>query len=153
VDRSEFNTSPAASTSGTVTEAPGDPLAHPGDRRPGGGVDLPPARRPVAYELFVPVYRTELPYDASVATRRRVFLGWAAGQFRAGDFLEAALAALPGPQTTGVELHDGEVPGGGLIASYPPGFRAGGPYLRERRSLTGSGPSPCAWPLSPATRS
>jgi len=96
-----------------------------------GDLDLPPARRPVAYELFVPVYRTELPYDASVATRRRAFLGWAAGQFRAGDFLEAALATLPAPQTTGVELHDGEVPGDSLIASYPRGFRAGGPDVRE----------------------
>ena len=97
-----------------------------------GDLDLPPARRPVAYELFVPVYRTELPYDASVATRRRAFLGWAAGQFRAGDFLEAALATLPAPQTTGVELHDGQVRGDSLIASYPRGFRAGGPILTER---------------------
>jgi hypothetical protein len=66
-----------------------------------GDLDLPPPRRPVAFELFVPVYRTELTADASLTARRRQFLGWAVGQFRAGDFLEAALGSLPPPQTTG----------------------------------------------------
>jgi CHASE1-domain containing sensor protein len=51
-----------------------------------GDLDLPPSSRPVAFELFVPVYRAELASDASVATRRRQFLGWAAGRFRAGDW-------------------------------------------------------------------
>jgi CHASE domain len=81
-------------------------------------------------EPFVPVYRTELTADASVTARRRQFLGWAAGQFRAGDFLEAALGSLPPPQTTGVELHDGELGDDSLIASYPEGFRPTGPYVR-----------------------
>jgi len=43
--------------------------------------------RPVAFELFVPVYRHELRPDASVAERRRALVGWATGQFRARDFL------------------------------------------------------------------
>jgi CHASE domain len=95
-----------------------------------GDLDLPPSRRPVAFELFVPVYRTELPAGASVTARRRQYLGWAVGQFRAGDFLEAALGSLPPPRTTGVELHDGELGDDSLIASYPEGFRATGPYVR-----------------------
>ena len=84
----------------------------------------------MAFELFVPVYRSELTSGASVATRRKQFLGWAAGQFRASDFLEAALDSLPPPQTTGVELHDGELADDSLIASYPRGFRAEGPDVR-----------------------
>jgi diguanylate cyclase (GGDEF)-like protein len=95
-----------------------------------GDMDLPPSRRPVAFELFVPVYRSELTSGASVATRRKQFLGWAAGQFRTSDFLEAALDSLPPPQTTGVELHDGELADDSLIASYPRGFRAEGPDVR-----------------------
>jgi diguanylate cyclase (GGDEF)-like protein len=95
-----------------------------------GDLDLPPSSRPVAFELFVPVYRAELASDASVAARRRQFLGWAAGQFRSGDFLEAALGSLPPPLTTGVELHDGELSDVSLIASYPKGFRSAGPYVR-----------------------
>ena len=49
----------------------------PGDR------DLPERERPVAFELFAPVYRHELAPDAPVAERRRQFVGWATGQFRA----------------------------------------------------------------------
>jgi CHASE domain len=44
-----------------------------------GDLDLFPLSRPVAFDLFVPVYRTELASDAPAATRRRQFLGWAAG--------------------------------------------------------------------------
>jgi diguanylate cyclase (GGDEF)-like protein len=92
-----------------------------------GDLDLPPARRPVAFELFVPVYRGDEIGD-SVAERRRRFLGWATGQFRADDFLRAAMrAAQP---FTGVELHDGRVGPDSLVASYPEGFRAGGPDVR-----------------------
>jgi diguanylate cyclase (GGDEF)-like protein len=83
----------------------------------------------VAFELFVPVYEVELRPDASVAERRRWFLGWATGQFRAGDFLHAALQSST--PTTGVELHDEKVGPGSLIATYPQGFRAGGPYPRD----------------------
>ena len=36
----------------------------------GGDLDLPAARRPVAFELFVPVYGTDEPGD-SPAERRR----------------------------------------------------------------------------------
>ena len=84
----------------------------------------------MAFELFVPVYEVERPTPAQ---RRSRFLGWASGQFRAGDSLEDALADLmcSGPPT-GVELHD-EVVGGSPIASSPPGFRAQGPDVREER--------------------
>jgi diguanylate cyclase (GGDEF)-like protein len=63
--------------------------------------------RPEFNALFVPVYRAELGRNASVAERRRQFVGWAAGQFRAGDFLHAALQTTT--PTTGVELHDERV--------------------------------------------
>jgi diguanylate cyclase (GGDEF)-like protein len=97
----------------------------PGDR------DLPAAQRPVAYELFVPVYRQEDP-GASVAQRRRLFVGWATGQFRAGDLLTEALR--DSPPATGVELHDEEVGPASLVAAHPTeDFRAAGPYLREER--------------------
>jgi diguanylate cyclase (GGDEF)-like protein len=94
-----------------------------------GDLDLPAPQRPVAFELFVPVYRSELGQNASVAERRRQFVGWAAGQFRAGDFLHAALQSTTA--TTGVELHDETAGHGSLIASEPTGFRARGPDVRE----------------------
>ena len=96
-----------------------------------GDMNLPAARRPVAFELFVPVYEVERPTPAQ---RRSRFLGWASGQFRAEDSLEDALADLnvQRTNTTGVELHD-EVVGGSPIASSPPGFRAQGPDVREER--------------------
>jgi CHASE1-domain containing sensor protein len=56
-----------------------------------GDLDLPAPERPVAFELFVPVYRYELRPDAPVAERRRTLVGWATGQFRARDFLDAAM--------------------------------------------------------------
>ena len=92
-----------------------------------GDMNLPAAERPVAFELFVPVYEVERPTPAQ---RRSRFLGWASGQFRAGDFLNDALTDVQ--RTTGVELHD-EVVGGSPIASSPPGFRAQGPDVREER--------------------
>jgi diguanylate cyclase (GGDEF)-like protein len=95
---------------------------------------LPPAERPVAFELFVPVYRKEAP-TATVAQRRAAFLGWASGQFRAADFLQAALRSTQA--STGVELYD-PVVGGGPIATFPDGFRARGPYVRTG-SLTFGG--------------
>jgi diguanylate cyclase (GGDEF)-like protein len=95
----------------------------PGDR------DLPAARRPVAFELFVPVYRVEPRPDASVAERRRLFLGWATGQFRAQDFLDSAMQTAP--PYTGVELRDPTAGDDNLVASYPAGFRASGPLVRE----------------------
>jgi diguanylate cyclase (GGDEF)-like protein len=94
-----------------------------------GDHDLPTRRRPVAFELFVPVYRGELRPDSSVAERRERFQGWATGQFRAGDFLDAAMRAAP--SFTGVELHDVEAGGDSLVASHPSGFRAAGPLVRE----------------------
>jgi diguanylate cyclase (GGDEF)-like protein len=99
-------------------------------------VDLrrPPAERPVAFELFVPVYRHQAPVG-TVAQRRAAFQGWASGQFRANDFLQAAVRSAQ--QATGVELHDPAV-GGGPIATFPDGFRAGGPYVRSD-SLTYGG--------------
>jgi diguanylate cyclase (GGDEF)-like protein len=84
----------------------------------------------VAFELVVPVYRTDLPAGTPVAERRRQFLGWATGQFRAVDALDAAMENVT-PPTTGVELHDLGVAGDSRVASFPPGFRAGGPYVRE----------------------
>jgi diguanylate cyclase (GGDEF)-like protein len=88
-------------------------------------------RRPVAYELIVPVYRTDQPLDG-VAEHRREFRGWASGQFRAEDFLRQAMegSSRTAP-TTGVELHDEDVGPASLVASYPPEFRATGPDVRE----------------------
>jgi diguanylate cyclase (GGDEF)-like protein len=96
-----------------------------------GDMNLPATERPVAFELFVPVYEVERPTPAE---RRSRFLGWASGQFRAGDFLNDALTDVQ--RTTGVELHD-EVVGGSPIASSPPGFRAQGPDVREERFAFG----------------
>jgi Diguanylate cyclase, GGDEF domain/CHASE domain len=96
-------------------------------------LDLPERRRPVAFELFVPVYGADDPGD-NAASRRKSFLGWATGQFRAADFLEAALdTSLP---TTGVELHDREVGADSLVSSWPPGFRAVGPDVREETAVS-----------------
>jgi hypothetical protein len=81
----------------------------------------------VAFELFVPVYRGDESGDG-VAERRRRFLGWATGQFRADDFRRAAMRTAP--PFTGVELHDGQADAGSLVASYPEGFRAAGPDVR-----------------------
>jgi diguanylate cyclase (GGDEF)-like protein len=89
------------------------------------------ARRPVAYELIVPVYRTDLPLGG-VAEHRKEFRGWASGQFRAADFLREAMeGSSRTPPTTGVELHDEEAGLVGVVASYPPEFRATGPYVRQ----------------------
>jgi diguanylate cyclase (GGDEF)-like protein len=88
---------------------------------------LPAARRPAAYELFVPVYQSGA-LSSTVTQRRARLLGWASCQFRASDLLRAALATTQ--QFTGVELHDQEVDRGSLVGSYPPGFRADGPNLR-----------------------
>jgi diguanylate cyclase (GGDEF)-like protein len=97
-----------------------------------GDLDLPVARQPVAFELVVPVYDVEHPTPAQRRTR---FLGWAVGQFRAADYLADALAtSLP---TTGVELHDQGVGSDSLVASFPSGFRAGGPFVREERFTFG----------------
>jgi GGDEF domain-containing protein len=87
---------------------------------------LPVADRSVAFELFVPVYRDRASL-LTTAARRAALLGWASGAFRASDFLEAALQSVQ--PTTGVELHD-PTAGGGPIATFPEGFRAGGPHLR-----------------------
>jgi diguanylate cyclase (GGDEF)-like protein len=95
----------------------------PGDR------DLPSSERPVAFELFVPVYRAELTPETSTAERRERFLGWATGQFRAQDFLDVAMKTEP--PYTGVELRDTEAGNQSLVASYPKGFRASGPHVRE----------------------
>jgi diguanylate cyclase (GGDEF)-like protein len=101
-----------------------------------GDMDLPADRRPVAFELVVPVYGgEELGSDATVAQRHKQFLGWATGQFRAGDFLDAAMTTAPA--FTGVELHDEDVDGDRPVASYPREFRATGPDVREKRFTLG----------------
>ncbi|HEY6708921.1 MAG TPA: CHASE domain-containing protein [Actinomycetota bacterium] len=101
-----------------------------------GDIDLPADQRPVAFELFVPVYGGGEPgADATVAQRRRQFLGWATGQFRVSDFLDAAMTTAP--PFTGVELHDEDVGGDSQVASYPRGFRAEGPYVREKQFTLG----------------
>jgi diguanylate cyclase (GGDEF)-like protein len=87
---------------------------------------LPPAQRPVAFELLVPVYRHRAPV-VTVAQRRAAFLGWACGQFRARDLLHEAMKSVQA--TTGVELYDPAV-GGDPIAAFPEGFRAAGPDVR-----------------------
>jgi diguanylate cyclase len=90
-------------------------------------LSLAKAQRPVAFELFVPVYRDDAP-KTTVAERQAALLGWAAGQFRASDFLEAALrSAQP---FTGAELYDTAVAPGSQIAAYPAGFLATGPDVR-----------------------
>jgi diguanylate cyclase (GGDEF)-like protein len=86
------------------------------------------AQREVAYELIVPVYRTDRPLNGA-AEHRSEFRGWASGQFRAADFLREALNSSS-TTATGVELHDQDVGAASLVASFPPGFRAEGPYVR-----------------------
>ena len=94
-----------------------------------GDLNLPREERPAAFELFVPVYRMEVGPDAAPAERRRQFVGWATGQFRAADLLKEAMrTAQPG---SGVELHDTEAGDQSLVASDPVGFRAGGPHVRD----------------------
>jgi diguanylate cyclase (GGDEF)-like protein len=98
-----------------------------------GDLDLPARERPVAFELFVPVYRYELRPDASVAQRRRTLDGWATGQFRAQDFLDAAMKPWRSQASMGVELYDEAVPDGGPLASWPKGFQARGPDVQQER--------------------
>jgi diguanylate cyclase len=102
-----------------------------------GDLDLPAAERPVAFELFVPVYQHELRPDASVAERRRYFAGWATGQFRTGDFLNAAMKAWAEQPFMGVELYDEAVPDGGPLASWPVGFRVRGPDVQREQFTFG----------------
>jgi diguanylate cyclase (GGDEF)-like protein len=86
------------------------------------------AERPVAFELFVPVYRHGAP-TATTADRRAAFLGWASGIFNASDLLQAALRSVQ--PSTGVELYDPAAGSAEPIATFPGGgFRAGGPDLR-----------------------
>ena len=102
-----------------------------------GDVDLPARQRPVAFELFVPVYRHELRPDVSVEERRRKFAGWATGQFRAGDFLNAAMRPWAEQPFMGVELYDEAVPDGGPLASWPKGFQARGPNVQRETFVFG----------------
>jgi diguanylate cyclase (GGDEF)-like protein len=99
-----------------------------------GDLNLPEAQQPVAFELFVPVYRRELDSNATAAERRRLFVGWATGQFRARDFLDTAMRATQ--PFTGVELRDVEVDGS-PVASFPLGFRAVGPNVRDEEFAFG----------------
>jgi diguanylate cyclase (GGDEF)-like protein len=103
----------------------------------------------VAFELFVPVYQVEPGQDASVADRRRHFLGWATGQFRAGDMLDGAMQTVT--QTTGVELYDLEAGGDTPLASYPRGFQAGGPFVRETTFVFGGRPFKLRYAPLPGT--
>ena len=102
-----------------------------------GDLDLPASERPVAFELFVPVYRYELRPDAPVAERRRTLVGWATGQFRALDFLDAAMKPWRSQAFMGVELYDEAVPDGGPLASWPEGFRARGPDVHREQFTFG----------------
>jgi CHASE1-domain containing sensor protein len=79
-------------------------------------MSLPKERRPVAFELFVPVYEKGAQ-PTNPTQRRAAFLGWASGQFRADDFLKAASQAAP--PGTAVELHD-EAVGTAAVWSPPP---------------------------------
>jgi CHASE1-domain containing sensor protein len=116
-----------------------------------GDLDLPADQLPVAFELFVPVYRKEVRPDATLAERRKEFVGWATGQFRAGDFLDAAMKTAPA--FTGVELHDEDVGGDRPVASYPAGFRATGPLCARSSSPSAAAASCCATPPCRATPS
>jgi signal transduction histidine kinase len=108
----------------------------------------PAEQPPVAFVLFVPVYRDGAP-TGTVAQRRAAFLGWASCPFRASDFLNGTLR---GPrQQLGVELFDQSADDANRIASFPDGFRAGGPDLRTsevevggRRWLLRTSPLPGA---------
>jgi Diguanylate cyclase, GGDEF domain/CHASE domain len=102
-----------------------------------GGLDLPAGEQPAVFELFVPVYRHELRLDASVAERRRSLVGWATGQFRARDFLEAAMKPWRSQASMGVELYDEAVPDAGPLASWPAGFRTRGPGVQQERFTFG----------------
>ncbi|HWC43297.1 MAG TPA: diguanylate cyclase [Actinomycetota bacterium] len=98
-----------------------------------GDLDLPARERPVAFELSVPVYGHELRPDASVAERRQTLTGWATGQFRVRDFLDAAMRPWRSQTSMGVELYDEASPDDGPLASWPAGFRARGPDVRRDR--------------------
>ena len=101
-----------------------------------GDIDLPADRAAGRLRAVrAGLRRSELGADATVAQRRRQFLGWATGQFRVGDFLDAAMTTAP--PFTGVELHDEDVGGDSPVASYPRGFRADGPYVREKKFTLG----------------
>ena len=65
-----------------------------------GDLDLPPDRRPVAFELFVPVYRGDESGDG-VAERRRRFLGWATGLPGNAVLTERT---IPAPLVVGIGL-------------------------------------------------
>jgi diguanylate cyclase (GGDEF)-like protein len=92
-----------------------------------GDLSLPRSRHPASFELIVPVYENGEP-PATAVERQATFRGWASGQFRADDFLQAALSTSQ--PSTGVELHDNELGHTSLAAGYPSGFRAEGPYVR-----------------------
>lgn len=99
------------------------------------GVDLalPEAEQPVAFGLFLPVYRTGAPVG-TVAERRAAFLGWASSPFRAQDFIDSYFGPDSG---LGVEVFDGAAGPEHLIAASPPGFRATGSTLRTAVLETG----------------
>jgi hypothetical protein len=116
------------------------------DRAPGFTI-TPPGRRPVYYVTLYSYPR--LPFSDPLGADARANPGILASleQARAtgettvsnqttlaGDFLTEALTDVQ--RTTGVELHD-EVVGGSPIASFPSGFRAQGPYVREERFTFG----------------
>jgi diguanylate cyclase (GGDEF)-like protein len=100
-----------------------------------GDLNLPSSERPVAFELFLPVYRNEVQPGASPAERRREFLGWATGQFRAEDLLTEAMETAQAG--SGVELHDTGAGDQRPVASYPKGFRASGPYVQDTSFVYG----------------
>jgi PAS domain S-box-containing protein len=84
---------------------------------------LPKSQQPVAFGLFMPVYRAETAVT-TVQQRRAAFLGWASSSFRAQDFVNSH---FPAGSKLGVEVFDGDTDIRHRIAASPAGFRAESP--------------------------
>ncbi len=87
---------------------------------------LPQDERPAAFGLFEPVYQSGAD-TATPAGRRAGLLGWATAPFRAQDLLAGYVGNGGG---LGVEVFDGSVAPGNLLAASPGGFHATGAGVR-----------------------
>jgi len=88
----------------------------------GADMALPAAKRPVAFGLFLPVYRPGAD-TSTVAGRRAGILGWASCPFRAQDFVATFATSEAG---LGMQMLDSAPGAESAIAAYPAGFSATG---------------------------
>ena len=114
---------------------------------------LPPAQRPAAFGLIEPIYQSGAD-TATPAGRRAGLLGWATAPFRAQDLLASYVGNGAG---LGVQVFDGSVAPGNLLAASPAGFHvtgagvrtatmrvAGRPWVLRFAPLTGAAGAPFA---------